>query len=257
MNENEELTPQEEERISSLVRSAYPTPAPDIAERVVMRIKAEKARRQKRLSAVLRYGSIAACALVVLGAVLVIAPKLGKNAPVMTASDDAVIENCAADTTSEEPKDAPEEEYDIVEEKFTGYCNGEAIAPSVPVKSFFFAAGDEGEQAQPNSVNASAPYSTYDPTAPAVYALFDIDGDGESEFVTVAKSEKNGFSLIITASVRENTKYTGEAFIPECSFGFENSDGGMLLRTRDSVTGEVGYYRIVLDKDTLVLSEIK
>lgn len=269
MNENETISPREEEIISRIVKTAYPSPSTDIAAHVMEKISVIKASRKKRTSLFIRYGSIAACAIIIAGISLKVIPAMsGKsadnNTAVMTASDDAApmevysmksIEKADCDIEIEEEccaengaaiKEEPARMFDLAETATTADKPEETEKLSGNRSVF---GGALGFFMQENQNKLEYKY-------PSVYALEDIDGDGESEYCVVTSVPEPEFELHVTASVGNEIKY--EAVFPTspCSVNFEKSNGQMILREKDSATGEVTYYAIVADENHIKLKQI-
>ncbi len=65
MKEYDGLTPEESERYEELLRTAYPQPSPDMKEKVMAKIAAERARRNRRSQFIMKCGSLAACLVII------------------------------------------------------------------------------------------------------------------------------------------------------------------------------------------------
>lgn len=70
------LTPQEEARLAELVSVSYPQPDRSIKNQVMKQIQAEQA--AKRMNRIVRYGSIAACFVLIMGVVIGLVPFLNR-----------------------------------------------------------------------------------------------------------------------------------------------------------------------------------
>ena len=264
MEEKDELTVREKE----LLDSAYPHPAPDLADAVMGKIAAIRDARKKRTRLLIRYGSIAACVVIVAGVSLAVLPRmLSGNAGFLKdecASDlceaEAVKNSCApmeiySLTAGDSDCDIPEEDADAQNKLYAA----DALDPethSVSNGTGFAAVNDASEAPEccPNEAETenarSGPHDN-----PVIFALIDVDGDGVSEECTVLRDENN--MIRITASQSGKTKYEGLFDIPlSSSISFEKNSE-MLLRIYDSETKTAVYYRITVSNGEMILSATK
>ena len=256
MNENENLSPLEEEKISSLVSRSYPTPDAEISARVSEKIAVIKAARLKRRKLLLRIGSAAACLVIVGSAAFAVLPKMMTKTAVSEdcANEingtvyDAVTEECA-DVPAESKEmlyDAGFESNDAAEADTYSLFGGYGFAPA-PVLD------DENANEIPDP-NGELPMQRSAVCGANTAAFFDADGDGESEYCEVfAESDDiGGFSMRIVISKGE-TVFEGLFPMSECTFNFEKDGDGMVLRLRDSASGEISYRTVVLDDGEIIL----
>ena len=259
MNENEKLSPLEEEEIGSLVSRSYPTPDAEISARVSEKIAVIKAARLKRKRLLLRLGSAAACLVIVGSAAVAVLPKM------MTKT--AVSEDCANqangtayDAVTEECADVPAESkemlYDAEPENSNDAAETETYSLS-GVRGFAPAPALDDENANEiPDLNGEFPVLKSAVCGANTAAFFDADGDGESEYCEICTSdtadEPYSFGLKIVISKGED-EYEAVFPMSECTFSFEKTDGGMVLRLRDSASGEISYRTVVLDDGEIVL----
>ncbi len=117
MNEHDNLTPAELESYRSALKEAYPAPKTDIHANVMKEIRAERlaqAKRRRR-AAFVKWGSVAACLVLVCVIALRVAPELDKLAPVAENSG-MMAEDASVAAYSPRNIDNDAVAYDVAEE---------------------------------------------------------------------------------------------------------------------------------------------
>jgi len=214
MKENDEMRG---ERLDALLGEAYPEPKAGMRERVEKKIAIEKARRKRALF--VRWGSIAACVVLVGG--LALSVLLSEKAKTAT-------ETIAADTADVVTVYSLAEEAEKSKETPMGFANTNGTEAYSMVES--------------SAVNDLV--MTIEEEAFDAQAFYDVNGDGESELLQV-KYDEDGGELVIAAEVGGEQVETRIPF-EKATLNFENDGGRMLLRAAFS-DGEVRYYTISWD----------
>ncbi len=82
------MTPKDRERYKELLNLAYPYPGNSIKDNVIKQIQAE--RKAKRLHRLVRYGSMAACFVLIMGVVIGIVPILNRSTKTSEADEHSI-----------------------------------------------------------------------------------------------------------------------------------------------------------------------
>ncbi len=91
------LSSEECERLKKCIRMAYPAPETNIREGVMQEIDAESRRRQ-RMNRFVRYGSVAACFVLLIGVIFTIIPVINRTTAKNDAAEAYVMTNAANGT---------------------------------------------------------------------------------------------------------------------------------------------------------------
>ena len=242
MKENEGLTARETERYNELLRDAYPQPKGGMREAVMQRIAAEKTARRRRSKFFVRWGSIAACLVIIGGAIVLSAPRFF-----------AVKKNLIADTYSLASFDKAEEVCDsgnqcsevlvtaMDDSKETNEWNDQNGAMYNTGKTLIEADSDEAdyENLSNNSLPDAADPPLLGMAGGSVMRLpviacdnFDVDGDGETEYCTITPGPTSGlFSIWFTVHSQDGDEEFKDGFVLDWgSLEFETVDGKMMLK---------------------------
>lgn len=190
-------TEADDDTLLSLLRSAYPSPPPGMADRVMARIREEEQAGDEKLlpaadsrkkglrRALIRWGALAACAVLVGSVGLKVLPVFTKNMTQKSAAlaDSALPEEARADTAAEMAEDAVEEAledaaYVTAEIPAAMEAAGDESAPdslydsSLMAKSASDIAGADSEMAEPEEA--------FDEAAPMAPAAMEEPAEARS-----------------------------------------------------------------------------
>jgi len=135
MNEHDNLTPAEMESYRSALKEAYPAPKTDIHANVMKQIRAERMaqKMRRRRAAFVKWGSVAACLLLVCIIAIRVAPDFDKLAPVAEKSDAMAEDISVARYDNRDSDDAvPHEEVQDMSNEYSHSSNSESNGATTP-----------------------------------------------------------------------------------------------------------------------------
>jgi hypothetical protein len=134
MNEHDNLTPSEMESYRSALKEAYPAPKTDIHANVMKQIRAERLaeKQRKRRAAFVKWGSVAACLLLVCMIAIRVVPDMDKlAAPEAANMADAMAEDASVARYDVRDNDGiPYEE--VSEEEYSYYTDENQYGATTP-----------------------------------------------------------------------------------------------------------------------------
>lgn len=232
MKDFDEFTGLDGEKYAGLINGAYPQPNGDLKDAVMARIAAEKSSRRRRTRSFVRWGSIAACLVIVAGAAIAVLPRLSTKTADFTSFDEA--EQIVANDFSGEVNEAPADSNEL---PMFGGAAPLALAPDL---------ASNGSKESYDRTNEYVPendsdelYSNDIPTANGepnslilAEADFDIDGDGEIEHCTITPGPTSGlYSIWFTVYSPNGDEEFKDGFVLDWgSLEFETVDGKMMLK---------------------------
>ena len=230
-------------RYASLIDGSYPQPKDGLRDTVMARIADERAARRRRQKALVRWGSIAACLVIVAGAALAVMPKLmSKSENGLVAFDNTATEECANDCESYyAPLEKAENDADANYSAFGNYAFAPNLASDLfeeghgavsnGSKALYDAADECDSDEMANSMENAIPEGERE--FPIIdEADFDIDGDGEAEHCRITIGPTSGlYSIWFTVLSPNGDVELYDMFIMNWgSLEFETVDGKTMLK---------------------------
>ena len=242
MKENEGMTARETERYNELLRDAYPQPKDGMREAVMQRIAAEKSARRRKSKLFVRWGSIAACLVIIGGAIVLSAPRF------FAAKKNHVADNysLASFDKAEEVCDSGNQCSEVLitamdDSKETNEWNDQNGAMYNTGKALIEADSDEDdyENFSDNSLPDAAEPPMLGMAGGSVMRLpviacdnFDVDGDGETEYCEITHDLTSElYSVWFTVYSQDGDKEYKDMFVTGGEdIIFESVDGKTMLK---------------------------